>query len=102
MEFLKRFLKDLISKPALKRGARAAVFAFVAVFGPSLLGWGADVTEWANDASGATPFPDPAILVKALVSAAVAGATFVVSAIVNAAENASGRALFGAKTNTQD
>ncbi len=103
MEFIKTFFKDLVSAPALKRAARTALFSFIALFGASILGWTQDVVGWANDMSGATPFPDSAILVKALISAAGSAAAGFVGLVVNAAENANGgRALFGAKTNTLD
>lgn len=90
-------------KAPLKRAVRTAVFSFAAVFGLSLIGWLNDVVQWANDTDAANVFPDPAVLVKAAVSAAAGAASGLVSFVVNLAEDLKGgTTLFGAKTQRND
>lgn len=77
------------SPPTIRDAMRAAVtsaaWAFVGVFGTTLLGWLQTVTEWAS-ASGARPFPGLSVLGYGAVSAAAAAATFVVAAAVRLAQ----------------
>lgn len=90
-------------KAPLKRALRTFLFSFVAIFGLSLVGWLNDVVQWANDNQAANVFPDPAVLVKAAISAAAAAASGLVSFVVNFAEDVKGgSALLGAKTQRND
>lgn len=76
-------------KPTIRDAIRAAVtsaaWAFVGVFGTTLLGWLQTVTEWAS-AGGAAPFPSLSVLGYGVVSAAAGAATFVVAAAIRLAQ----------------
>lgn len=71
---------------AFKSACWSALWAFIATFGVSLTGWLMDVTEWASDANNSVVFPDPSVLVKAAVAAAVAAGTGVVSFLIRFAQ----------------
>jgi len=90
-------------KAPLKRAVRSFLFAFIALFGLSLIGWLNDVVQWANDTQAANVFPDPGVLVKAAISAAASAAVGFVTFLVNLVEDIKGgTALLGAKTNERD
>lgn len=72
----------MTTRNALQAGAFTALWTFLAVFGLSLTGWLTDVANWAADSSGAVVFPDPRVLVKALVSGVVAAASGFVGLVV--------------------
>lgn len=86
----------MITKDALIRGARAALYAFVAVFGVGLLGFIQDVATWAGSTDKHFPSINP--LGKLAVAALCSAATGFVGLIVNATEDKrGGNGLFGAK-----
>lgn len=67
-----------------------ALFAFIALFGLSLLGWLGNVVEWAQDKEGVVLFPDPSVLFKGLVSAAVAAIIGLVNFVIRFAQAKTG------------
>ena len=85
-------------KAAATRGARIALFTFIATFIPALLGFLAKVTEWASS-NGETAFPDASTLVYAVASAVCAAFAGLIGFLWNWLENSKGFAIFGAKTN---
>jgi hypothetical protein len=70
----------------LKAAAYTALWAFVGVFGLSLLGWVNDIASWAND-TAAGAFPDVSVLAKAAVSAGAAAAAGLVTWVVRYAQS---------------
>lgn len=87
-------------KAAAIRGLRTAIFTFVGLFVPALLGFFQRVSEWA--ASGGTAdFPATSTLVLAAVSAGTAALSGLVSFFWNWIENSEGFAIFGAKQDDQ-
>lgn len=74
------------SRDALRAAFTSGLWAFLGTFGTSALGWLTDLTRWASDDGGAVVFPDPTLLVKAAVSAVVAGVTIMVAATIRLAQ----------------
>lgn len=72
-------------RDALRAAATSALWAFLGVFGVTLLGWLQALTEWATS-SGAAPFPSLSVLGYGIVSAAAGAATFVVAAVIRLAQ----------------
>lgn len=70
-----------LSNPA-RAALWTAVFTFVGLFGLSTLGWLQDVWEWANDSTNVVLFPDPRVLMKAAVAAAVSAIIGLVNFVV--------------------
>lgn len=68
-------------RDALRAARNSAAWAFIGTFAVTATGWLADVSQWASS-SGAEPFPGLSVLGYGVVSAATAGATFVVAALV--------------------
>lgn len=92
--------KDNLQAAAI-RGLRTALFTFIGMFVPAVLGFLTRVSEWA--ASGGTAeLPTTSTLVFAAVSAATAACTGLVGFLWNWLENSKGFAIFGAKTNKLD
>ena len=79
------------TKNAIKAGAYTALWTFIALFGLSLVGWLNDVVAAASSDTAGIVFGDPAVLVKAAVSAAAAAASGLVGTIVRLAQSATGR-----------
>ena len=77
--------EDSTSADALKAAVSTSLWAFIGIFGMSLLGWLSEVASWAS-ASGADPFPKTSVLGYALVSAAAAAAAFAVAGAVRYAQ----------------
>ena len=69
----------------IKAASFTALWSFLGTFSLTLLGWLAQVGEWASK-QGAEPFPGVGVLGYAAVSALVASASFVVSALVRFAQ----------------
>lgn len=67
-----------------KAAVNSAWQSFVGVFGLTLLGWFADISEWAGDS--AKDFPSVSPLGKAAVSAVAAAATAIVTYIYRKAK----------------
>jgi len=78
------------TKNAIKAGLFTALWTFIALFGLSLVGWLNDVVEAASDENATIVFGDPAVLVKAAVSAAAAAASGLVGLVVRLAQTATG------------
>lgn len=76
------------ARDALKAAAYTALWTFLAIFLTAVLGWLTALTEWATSDGGAVVFPDPAVLVKAMVAAVAAALAFVVAAVVRLAQAA--------------
>lgn len=74
------------TRDAWKAALWTALFAFVTLFGLALVGWLQDVWQWASDDSGAVLFPDPAVLLKALVAAVVSALIGLVNFVVRFAQ----------------
>lgn len=81
----------MTNKDAIKAGLYTALWTFVALFGLSVVGWLNDVVEAASGDNASVVFGDPAVLVKAAVSAAAAAASGLVGTIVRLAQVATGR-----------
>jgi hypothetical protein len=81
----------MTNKDAIKAGLYTALWTFIALFGLSLVGWLNDLVQAASDENATITFGDPAILVKAAVSAAAAAASGLVGTIVRLAQVATGR-----------
>lgn len=79
------------TKNAVKAGAYTALWTFIALFGLALVGWLNDVVQAASDDNATFVFGDPAVLVKAAVSAAAAAASGLVGTVVRLAQVAMGR-----------
>lgn len=73
-------------RDALKAAAYTALWVFLAMFGMTALGWLADVSSWATSQDATVVFPDPRLLVKGVIAAVVAAASFVVAAVVRLAQ----------------
>lgn len=78
------------TKNAIKAGAYTALWTFIALFGLSLVGWLNEIGEAATSNEGTIYFGDPAVLVKAAVSAAAAAASGLVGTVVRLAQTAIG------------
>jgi hypothetical protein len=78
------------TKNAIKAGFFTALWTFIALFGLSLAGWLNDVVEAVSNADGIVIYPDPAVLIKAAVSAAAAAASGLVGLIVRLGQVATG------------
>lgn len=78
------------TKNAIKAGAFTALWAFIALFGLSLVGWLNDVVDAASGTDGSIIYPDPTILAKAAVSAAAASLSGLVGTVVRLAQTAVG------------
>lgn len=72
-------------RDALRAAGTSALWAFLGVFGVTLLGWLQAVTDWATS-SGTAPFPSLSVLGYGLVSAAAGAATFVIAAVIRLAQ----------------
>lgn len=81
----------MTNKDAVKAGLYTALWTFIALFGLALVGWLNDIGEAASANDGTIFFGDPAVLVKAAVSAAAAAASGLVGTIVRLAQVATGR-----------
>lgn len=81
----------MTNKDAIKSGVYTALWTFIALFGLSVVGWLNDVVEAASGDNAAVVFGDPAVLIKAAVSAAAAAASGLVGTIVRLAQVATGR-----------
>lgn len=81
----------MTNKDAIKAGLYTALWTFIALFGLSVVGWLNDLVATASDDNARLVFGDPAILVKAAVSAAAAAASGLVGTIVRLAQVATGR-----------
>lgn len=79
----------MTTNDAFRAACWTALFTFVALFGLSLLGWLNDVWEWAQDKEHIVLFPDPAVLLKAAVSATVAAITGLINFVVRWAQSRS-------------
>jgi len=75
-------IRKLRSIEWLRAAYRTAFQTFLGMFGLSLLGWLADVSEWAGDTTG--DFPSVSPLGKAVVAAMVAASSGVVAAVMKA------------------
>lgn len=73
-------------KDALKSGLYTALWTFIFLFGTSLLGWLQDWAELLTDENATVVFADPAVLVKAALSAGVAAGTGLVGGLVRLAQ----------------
>lgn len=80
----------MTKKDAIKAGAYTALWTFIALFGLSLIGWLNDLGEAVSSSDGTISFGDPAILIKAAVSAAAAAASGLVGTVVRLAQVATG------------
>lgn len=86
----------MLTKDALIRGARTALWTFIAVFGVSLLGFINDVAGWAGASDKAFPSVNP--LGKAAIAALCAAASGFIGLVVNAVEDSRGaNGVLGAK-----
>lgn len=81
---------DQSTKNAVKAGAFTALWTFIALFSLSLLGWLNDLVDAASTTDGSIIYPDPAVLVKAAVSAAAGAAAGLVGLIARLAQAATG------------
>lgn len=84
-------------KAAAVRGLRTALFTFIGLFVPSLLGFITKVSDWAAS-GGSADFPTTSTLVYAAVAAACAALSGLVGFLWNWLENSKGFAIFGAKS----
>lgn len=73
------------TRDALKAAGWSAVWTFIALFGVSTLGWLSDVAQWASS-QGTEPLPALSVLGYAVVSAAVAAVSGVITAAVRLAQ----------------
>lgn len=87
------------TKNSVKAGAYTALWTFIAIFGLSVIGYLNDVVEAASGDNATFLFGDPAVLVKAGVSAAAAAASGLVGTVVRLAQVALGRGDVPAYTN---
>jgi hypothetical protein len=74
---------------AVKAGAFTALWAFIALFGATLLGWTADVIDWAQDwGTTGVPadFPNMSVLAAGAISALGSAAAGLVGTIVRLAQ----------------
>jgi hypothetical protein len=72
MKQFSRWMKKIRRQhPRFWASLKTGVAAFFAVLTPTLFGYFAEVTRWANDAR--TDFPDPTGLGKAAIAALIAG-----------------------------
>lgn len=78
-----------MTKDALIRASRTALWSFIGLFGLSVIGFLQQIVEWAN-AGGAAAFPSVSVLGFAAISAAVSAVIGLVSFVANAAEDARG------------
>ena len=83
---------------ATRRALRTFAQVFIGIFALSLLGWLADVQEWATCVTDACRnFPDPSVLGKAAIAAAAGGVSALVAWVQNILEdNTSFPAVFKA------
>lgn len=81
----------MTNKDAIKAGAYTALWTFIALFGLSLIGYLNDVVEAASGDEATIIYGDPAVLVKAAVSAAAAAASGLVGTVVRLAQVATGK-----------
>ena len=81
----------MTNKDAIKAGLYTALWTFIALFGLALVGWLNDLVAAASNDDAALTFGDPAVLVKAAVSAAAAAASGLVGILVRLAQVATGR-----------
>lgn len=69
----------MTTRDALRAALATALWSFVGLFGLSLLGWLADLQQWASS-SGASAFPSLSVLgyaaVAAVAAAVIAGLNF--------------------------
>jgi hypothetical protein len=79
--------------PGLRPALYAALWAFVGTFGAQLIGFLEAIIGWFETLGGpeASEFPDPSLLGKALVSAAIASVTMLGGALVRIAQTALGK-----------
>lgn len=73
------------TRDALKAAGWSAVWTFTALFGLSALGWLSDLAQWASS-QGTEPLPTLSVIGYAAVSAAVAAASAVLTAVVRLAQ----------------
>lgn len=81
----------MTNKDAIKAGLYTALWTFIALFGLSLIGWLNDLVAAASNDEAAFVWGDPAVLIKAAVSAAAAAASGLVGTIVRLAQVATGK-----------
>lgn len=81
----------MTNKDAVKAGLYTALWTFIALFGLSLIGWMNDVVEAASNDDATLYFGDPAVLIKAAVSAFLAAASGFVGTVVRLAQVATGK-----------
>ena len=81
----------MTNKDAIKAGLYTALWTFIALFGLSLVGWLNDLVANASGDEAQIVFGDPAVLIKAAVSAAAAAASGLVGTVVRLAQVATGR-----------
>lgn len=75
---------------AAKGALRVWLITTLGLFIPGMLGWIAEVTEWASQ-RGAPPFPDPSNLAYLFVAALTAGFPAAVAGIWRLIENGTGK-----------
>lgn len=73
---------------ALKSAGYVALWTFLGLFAAALTGWLADVVDWATSEDAAVVFPDPTVLVKAIVAAVAAAFSGITAAIFRLAQAA--------------
>ncbi len=81
----------MTNKDAVKAGLYTALWAFIALFGLSLVGWLNDVVGWAGSDGANVSFPNPSVLMKAAAAAAAAAASGLVGTVVRLAQVATGK-----------
>jgi hypothetical protein len=81
----------MTNKDAIKAGVYTALWTFIALFGLSVVGWLNDLVQAASNDDATIVFGDPAILIKAAVSAAAAAASGLVGTVVRLAQVATGK-----------
>lgn len=84
---MKKYATTSTSGDAVRAAWTTALWTFLGVFGMSVLGWLGEVAEWASS-SGAHAFPSTSVLGYAFISAGAAAGSFVVAALVRAAQAA--------------
>ncbi len=87
----------MTTRDAVRAALFSALWAFLGIFGLALTGWLSDVIAWAGDVNNVVVFPDPRVLVKALVSAVASALIGLIAFVVRYAQS---RGVIGGKAPT--
>jgi len=78
------------TRDAIRAGYRTAIIVFVGLFGASLAGWLTDLLRALQSTDAVVVYPDPKVLLKALVTAVVAAALGLLNMVVNLVQSTLG------------